>query len=534
MLLAFAFNTCLADLTLGRFSLSATSAPSLKTTAPLRSSVRSFRFVGKVGGVAFDALAQPEAGLKVKSLTLSYSAAEPDGHRLKLVINGKPVAAEIYDWELLPIARYAASDSTSCFTLFGELEDKKEAEKLRDEGARILNYDAAFKDTLLGLRLFQLDVLVLDEELGTDLPKSDGHYLLGAGEQAPDLPKTREQMRKYEKEKEDLERRGASTDNGFRTEFGSYVICDQTVDLRFGLADGQLILTGEPFYYFWVEDDTDQSAVIDRARLEAARKLGIVGKNDTLAKLEEKKKAAEDRVEALTEKLLLEEAKKAGLIPETAGSAEFEEKLSEVEKKQERELAVARLEAAKQLGLAGPDDEWAAVSRRLSASLFNGTPEQRKAAETKLRDLRTESLKRLSAEGQAAKDFIEKVEALSEKVAERLKVDGLKDQEFLEMLGTARKTAMERVRDGVLDEQRKATYLDKFSQEHTKLTATLAQANPAVWDAARMTMRYSAFFRYCKKNHPAAWKKFLAELKRAEAPEPKVTTPTVMHLPPRK
>jgi hypothetical protein len=403
-LTAIAVTDCLADTTsLGRSSLSTLSAPSLKTTTPLRSSVRSFRFVGKVGGVAFDAVAQPEPGLTVKSLGLNYDPAEPDGGRLKVIINSKPVVADIYDWELIPIARYAASNSTSCFTLFGELEDKEKAKELRLKGDRILNYDEAFKDTLLGFRLFQLDVLVLHEEFGADLPKVNGQYLLGAGEHAPDLSKARDLMREYFASREGLQRRAESDEDGFPTNFQSYVICDQNVDLRFGVVDSQLALTGAPFYYFWKEERTDQTAMLNRAMLEAARKAGLIGPKDTVAKLEAKHKAAKERSDAV----------------------------------------------------------------------------------------------------------------------------------FLNALNKALEAVKQQFQSGALDDRRRVTYLDNFSREHLVLAAKLAEANPAVWRAGEKTMRYSAFFRYCKKGFPAAWKKFTGQLQKADPPVPSVTTPTVMTLPSR-
>jgi hypothetical protein len=52
--------------------------------------------------------------------------------------------------------------------------------------------------------------------------------------------------------------------------------------------------------------------------------------------------------------------------------------------------------------------------------------------------------------------------------------------------------------------------------------------NPAVWGAGVTVMRYAAFFRYVKKHHPAQWQAFMSQIERAPAPQPVVTTPTVM------
>jgi len=69
-------------------------------------------------------------------------------------------------------------------------------------------------------------------------------------------------------------------------------------------------------------------------------------------------------------------------------------------------------------------------------------------------------------------------------------------------------------------------------QEVSHLTANLKAArralrefNPPVYDAATNVMRYSAFFRYVKRQDPSAWREFLEQLKTATA-RPQIITPT--------
>jgi len=203
-------------------------------------------FVRRVGGVAFDSEARPVDGLLVESLTMTYDPVKPDGERLVLTVNGAAVSAPLFDWQLLPIATYANGKTTSCFTLFGELEDNKELEKeLLEEGHRILNYDAAFEDTLLGLRLFQMDVLLLDTGFATELPRFGGEFILGAGEAEPDPAANTLSLARYENERQKIIDLGEAETGGFSTDFQSYVICDQFVDIQFGVVDGMLALTGE-------------------------------------------------------------------------------------------------------------------------------------------------------------------------------------------------------------------------------------------------------------------------------------------------
>jgi hypothetical protein len=52
--------------------------------------------------------------------------------------------------------------------------------------------------------------------------------------------------------------------------------------------------------------------------------------------------------------------------------------------------------------------------------------------------------------------------------------------------------------------------------------------NPAVWDATTNTMRYAAFFRYCRMRDPAAWGQFVAATSAAR-PHPHVETPGIVN-----
>src|SRR4051794_8170662 len=98
----------------------------------------------------------------------------PDGRRLWVHMwtrggGVKTVMAPIYDWQLIPIARFPDGEQHACFTLFGKLKDGIETEARRDRGEKILNYHPAFEDTLLGLRLMQADIQILHPD-ACDLP----------------------------------------------------------------------------------------------------------------------------------------------------------------------------------------------------------------------------------------------------------------------------------------------------------------------------------------------------------------------------
>ena len=245
----------LAEITLSRATFSYSSAPIISDARRLSRGLRSYRFRMKRGGVAFGSIAVPEGGLSITDI--SYSIADSDGQaiddgsRLRLQVDWpdgrtEEVVAPIFDWQLIPIARFADTETDSCFTLFGELSDPTE----RIEGARVMNYHPAFVDTLMGLRLMQADIVLFDrnaielpgetQSVGTDEEYTE--YLLGAGEAAPDIElitSSFDAMQDYI-ERLKLEAGGISHE--------SYVICDEDQKVAFDVREGLLTFSGHPVW----------------------------------------------------------------------------------------------------------------------------------------------------------------------------------------------------------------------------------------------------------------------------------------------
>ena len=70
-------------------------------------------------------------------------------------------------------------------------------------------------------------------------------------------------------------------------------------------------------------------------------------------------------------------------------------------------------------------------------------------------------------------------------------------------------------------------YLKDYSELISSKPELLHGINPAVWNAAVETMRYAAFFRFCKKNFPESWLHFIRQIENV-AVATRVQTPTVM------
>ena len=242
-------------------------APALRNSTHLARGLRQARFLGQIGGVAFDAEAKPAEGFNVTNLSLSYDPNQPDGKRLRISFDGREIAAPILDWRLIPTARFADSEFYSCVTLFGALNDADDGTKALWQGGQIINYHDEFVDTLIGLRLFQLDMLILDE-IAADLPKrkNDG-YVLGADEVKPDVELNRKGFSRFHAYLQQLQQQTGE-------EYRSYVIHDFGSDIRFGTSGNSLFLTGDPQYFFWKPSgySSDVEVKISQELRTAARK----------------------------------------------------------------------------------------------------------------------------------------------------------------------------------------------------------------------------------------------------------------------
>ena len=249
-------------LSLGRSTLFSVPSARLALTesASLRTALRSVPYLSAVGGVTFESVGRPVA--PIQKLELRYLPAKPDGQRLWVNMDGRWVHAPAYDWQLLPIAHFADSKYTACFTLFGDpdlLGDPDTAERVASQGGRVIQFHPALKDTLLGLRLMQLDLLIISDD-ATDLPRNSGQYLLGRGETPPSLEANQRSAAFIRSSLDRFMEKNLS--------FDTYVINDQSADVKISATAQYLVLTGNPAYHtVSIEgaSDEDRRAVANRA-----------------------------------------------------------------------------------------------------------------------------------------------------------------------------------------------------------------------------------------------------------------------------
>lgn len=258
-----------AELQLGNMSYGRIATPNLTRTVS-----RGASFFRGVGGVAFEAIAKGEDGLIVSGL--GYNAKATDGRRLEVVlrdVTGKiyKTIGNIYDWQLVPVARFANSPYGSAMTLFGESTNEQVGKEIRDAGGRIINYHKNFEDTLVGLRLFHADILIFQENAADLFKDSNGKYILGAGESGHDINMNKDNFKQIKATMEQERSKGNT--------YSSYVIGDLDQEVTFRLKNKKLQFTGTPYWWMWDNPKKYKSDVEILQALSSLERLSKIGEN---------------------------------------------------------------------------------------------------------------------------------------------------------------------------------------------------------------------------------------------------------------
>lgn len=241
-----------------RMTVEQSSGP-LKATMKGSLSLSSYEFVSSVGGVAFEGIAAPDVSLKADSLLLQYDCNRPDGKRLLIITKNDTVTASIPDWQLIPIAKYSNSEYNATVSIFGENISPTHFD---------IVYHPELENTLLGLRLLQADIQLMDLETFWELPKynSNGKQeeILGLGEKEK---KEKKSINKPESAIKAI-RKALSNDS-----FQSWVLTDYNVEITFKFENGELELSGSPYYYFWFAENFELTSI--NKRNELVREINI-------------------------------------------------------------------------------------------------------------------------------------------------------------------------------------------------------------------------------------------------------------------
>jgi hypothetical protein len=185
-----------------------------------------------IGGISLSAMARPGPDIDNQAIHLAYDQRRPDGSRLVVSMGGNIVSAAIYDWQLNPIALFADSVHTTVLSIYGDGPDPYRYYYIR--------YHPAFLNTLLGLRLLQAEILLMDTYAFWPLPEIDGQIPLGNGEVLPDQGTPHEAILALSKAMR-------------KTRFRSWVLTDagNRAYLHGVNPIKGLVLDNPPYYLFW-------------------------------------------------------------------------------------------------------------------------------------------------------------------------------------------------------------------------------------------------------------------------------------------
>jgi hypothetical protein len=208
-------------------------------TPPAGRETFTYAYARLIGGISLEATAKLDPSLEGRAIYLEYAETKPDGSRLEIKIGDQKTTARLYDWQLVPIARFADSGLAGVVSLFGPKSTEHEYHII---------YHPAFKDTLIGMRLLQADILLMSLQNFSQLPTSNGRLILGPGEKSPQKKPISE---------------AANSIQALLTTYNvdSWIITDVDQVPIIRIRQGKLELKNEPYFFFWREDHQNYEEV---------------------------------------------------------------------------------------------------------------------------------------------------------------------------------------------------------------------------------------------------------------------------------
>jgi hypothetical protein len=160
--------------------------------------------------------------------------------------------------------------------IFGKLKDKTLEKQVILHKGRVINYHPSFDNTLLGIRLAYMDMLV-GYSFSNDLPKnSAGNYIMGVGEAEPDVYSN--QNGAYY-----LSQHFTRAQNKYNLTFRSYVISDYSRKILFDIKNDSLAIGGFPYLYCWkcncYRNDYDINKVAEEISTKYNQQIGELSKS---------------------------------------------------------------------------------------------------------------------------------------------------------------------------------------------------------------------------------------------------------------
>jgi len=203
----------------------------------------AYSFNSRTNGIVFQAVATPSKFLKSEKVGLDIS----DG-KFVVTVGNKKIYPNLPFWQLIPIANYANSPYQVIFTAHGDTVDNKEAQ---------CKFHRAFYNTLLGLRLFQADLINYPDYLW-DLPVDKSKKYITAPSENNYTPKP----------DVTVARKFATLLTDDKNKFSSYVLTDKNADIIFDLSENELVFSGHPYYLFVLRESNEKNIEKIRAQID--------------------------------------------------------------------------------------------------------------------------------------------------------------------------------------------------------------------------------------------------------------------------
>ena len=217
--------------TLGKLDLfhDASFSQMARTLAlPPNLGVQDYDFHIKVGGVSFESVAQPAINLKGQTVSIDYI-----NNQFVVKVGGQTFYPELPNWQLIPIAKFANTSDKAIFTIYGKQIDKNGPQ---------CRFQSAFLDNLLGLRLFQSDLLFHVNDMW-EIPKDKSGKYIFANSEKEKVPPTSitNQLIEIHNALVSLFKKGT---------FQSYIFTDYGESVTFEITDNKFVIKGLPYYLF--------------------------------------------------------------------------------------------------------------------------------------------------------------------------------------------------------------------------------------------------------------------------------------------
>jgi len=244
--------------------------------APQGSDPLSFEITSTTGGVIFQGKAVPAGNAIGQPVTIQYNPAQPDGRRLVLTIGNTTVTTELYDWEIIPIARFVESGFNACMTLYDRTRNPEEEridKKYKEGEIYWANFHPALGDTLIGLNLFFVDAMCINPGLMQNTDKIFTEAILGyhttwRSEQKIVTALARKPYEFFQKLRQEQQENKS---------WNSYIYTDYGTQISYRIENRQIVFNGVPRYILVKNNHANKTVTVAKELNEY-----IIAKHDDI------------------------------------------------------------------------------------------------------------------------------------------------------------------------------------------------------------------------------------------------------------